>query len=307
LQFPEFDRLRRESLAASDAKPPGDFTITSMPALILGRQLSAVNTYDTCDLKITFADTGENATWRGQPSVFSGARQLGCNTALVGWYLPYSRELGDALNFCEWHSIPMYEPARDKTFAANLVQQIESLSGLIHLGTLSIKMYEESLQSSLRLATNSAYGFTLLHLSVPHRPGIFLADQNRLTPFAATRIARVHPYLDNLALADRTLGKLRRAMETSGQWDKTWVIVSSDHSWRQSRLFDNRRDFRVPYLIKPPGPATGSRYERPFNTIVTHDLILAILRGELTDQTDTARWLDAHGKPLPPIFGVGKE
>jgi hypothetical protein len=30
------------------------------------------------------------------------------------------------------------------------------------------------------------------------------------------------------------------------------------------------------------------------NTVVTHDLILAILRGELHNQQDTVNWLETH-------------
>jgi arylsulfatase A-like enzyme len=94
-------------------------------------------------------------------------------------------------------------------------------------------------------------------------------------------------------------------MEASGQWDKTWVILSADHSWRESKLYDGQRDFRVPYLIKPPGATVSAEYTRPFNTVLTHDLILAILRGELTDGQSIAPWLDAHAEPSSPIIGQG--
>ena len=79
-QFPEFERLRRESLSASGATAPADLTGMSMPALILGRRLSAVDANDTCDLTVTFADTGETTTWRRQPSVFSEARKSWVST-----------------------------------------------------------------------------------------------------------------------------------------------------------------------------------------------------------------------------------
>jgi arylsulfatase A-like enzyme len=98
-------------------------------------------------------------------------------------------------------------------------------------------------------------------------------------------------------LADKELGQMRRAMETSGQWDKTWLIVSADHSLG-SALID-RLDTRVPFIVKPPGANEPLTYSPKFNTIVTHDLILAILRGEIASQRELAPWLDKHGKPLP--------
>jgi hypothetical protein len=325
-QFPEFEKLRHESLSATGAKAPADLTDTSMPALILGRRISAVDADDACDLTITFADTGDTTTWRGHPSVFSEARKLGFNTALVGWFLPYSRELGDVLNFCEWYPYPPFEPARAKTFFGALWQQIDSLTETVHLRRLFLNIHVASLQASLPLVTNAAYGLILLHLPAPHRPGIYLPDQDRFTAVGMAHMSKVTAYFDNLVLADREFGKLRRAMEASGQWDKTWVIHSADHSWRESKLYDGQRDFRVPYLIKPPGSpreinqpgslgrATGpisrgktasADYTRPFNTVLTHDLILAILRGEVTDGQNVAPWLDAHAEPSSPIIGQG--
>ena len=107
-------------------------------------------------------------------------------------------------------------------------------------------------------------------------------------------------YFNNLALADLTLGKLRQALESSGQWDKTWLILSSDHSWRTSRDYDGRRDLRVPFLIKAPGAAQSITCSTPINTSLTHDLVLAILRGDLTNQPQAAAWLEAHPSLHPP-------
>lgn len=104
-----------------------------------------------------------------------------------------------------------------------------------------------------------------------------------------------------LALADRTLGKLRHAMETSGQWDKTWLILSADHSWRESPRYDGRRDLRVPFLIKAPGPGKSITCSPPINTSLTHDLVLAILHGEPTDQQQTVAWLEAHPSVPAPL------
>ena len=112
VQLPAFDRLQAESLFATDAYAPADATILSMPSLIIGRRLSSVDFNNTSDLKLTFADTGMTAGWSTLPSVFSEARGLGVNTALVGWYIPYDRMLPQALNHCAWWSYPSFEPAR---------------------------------------------------------------------------------------------------------------------------------------------------------------------------------------------------
>lgn len=304
-QFPEFDRLQQESLAATDAMAPADMTLMSMPSLILGQRLSAVSAENSCDLTITFAVTGATTTWIGQPSVFSGARALGFNTAVVGWYIPYDRMLQGTLNFCEWYPYPPYNPARAETFAGEVWQQIDSLTETLHIRKLFVTIHRDSLRASLSVVTNSVYGLALLHLPAPHRPGVYLPDQDKFSATAMAHMSKVTAYFDNLALADRELGKLRHAMENQGQWDKTWVILSADHSWRESSRYDGRRDYRVPFLVKPPGKNGPMACPQPFNTVLTHDLILAILRRELTNQQDAAHWLDAHATQSATITGGG--
>lgn len=300
LQLPEFDRLRAQSMFATQAYPPAGYTLASMPSLIFGQRVASVSCANTCDPVITFADTGATTTWIGHPSVFSEARALGVNTALVGWYIPYGRMLGDSLNFCDWYAYPYFELARAKTLEAEMRLQIRSLAEAFNIRWLFIEMHRRSLQTSLSVVTNSTYGLILLHLPAPHLPGIYVADKGKFTIWG---MSKASGYFNNLALADHELGELRQAMETSGKWNKTWIILSADHSWRGSPNYDGRRDYRVPFLVKPPDISESLTYSRQFNTVSTHDLILAILRGEVTNQPDVVRWLDVHGAQLPPVNG----
>jgi hypothetical protein len=42
-------------------------------------------------------------------------------------------------------------------------------------------------------------------------------------------------------------------------------------------------------------------YSNQFNTVLTHDLILAILRDQVTNQSGVAAWLDTHVSPDLPV------
>src|SRR5206468_1519359 len=95
-------------------------------------------------------------------------------------------------------------------------------------------------------------------------------------------------YLDNLALADRLLGDLRRAIDRAHLADRTWIVVTSDGWWRASTRYDGLADHRVPFLVRPPDGGRGAHVDAPFNTVGTHDLILAILRGSVSDSRDPA-------------------
>jgi len=307
VQLPEFDRLRRESLCATNAYPPGRNTSESIPGLISGNRISAVSLRGASDLALTLADTGKVAAWSELPSVFSSAREMGVNTGLVGMFHPYSRVLGRSLNSCNWYPYPIYEPARALTVGTAMRHQIGCLAWSLHFRQLFVELCRATLADSLSVVTNADYGLVFLHLPPPHRPGVFNPATGQFTLFD---LSRVTGYFDNLALADRTLGTLRQAMETSGQSDKTWLIVSADHSWRESSLYDGRRDFRVPFLLKAPGPGQSITCSLPINTSLTHDLVLAVLRGELTDDQQAAAWLAAHrsiaAPPSAPPLAAGQ-
>lgn len=298
--LPEFDRLRQEALFADQAYAPADRTIISMPALISGHRLSGVSR-DGCDVALHLADTHATNDWTALPLVFSQARELGVNTALVGWYIPYGRLLGGSLNYCSWYLYgitAVYETTSATTFGGLIQHQVASLAWAFHHRQVFIDICKNSLDDSLSVAGNPAYGLILLHLAPPHAPGVYLPEKNE---FTCMGIARSASYFNNLVLADHNLGALRRGMETSGQWDKSWVIVSADHSWRSSQSYDGVRDYRVPYLVKSPGVGQSLTYSNQFNTVLTHDLILAILRDEVTNQSGAAAWLDLHAKPDLPV------
>jgi hypothetical protein len=298
LQMPEIDRLRREFLCATNAYPPGENTIESVPGLLTGRRISAASPKNASDLALTLADTGQVVAWSELPTVFDSARELGVNTALVGWFHPYRRVVNRSLSYCAWYPTPKYQSVRALNVGEAMSNELQSLLGNFRLRRQFADICRATLADSLSVVTNAAYGLVFLHLPPPHLPGVFNPATGRFTYWD---MSRVPTYFHNLALADRTLGQLRQAMQASGQWDKTWVILSADHSWRESRLYDGRRDLRVPFIIKAPGAAQSLTCSTPINTCLTHDLALAILRGDLTNQLQTFAWLNARPSPKPAV------
>jgi hypothetical protein len=117
-------------------------------------------------------------------------------------------------------------------------------------------------------------------------------------------------------LVDRTLGELRRAMESAGVWDQTTVLVSSDHWWRiniwatehplteeEATITGGKMDYRVPFILKLKDQNEPIIYNPEFNTIITHDLFIALLHGELSKANEVVTWLDKQ--PTRRILPIG--
>jgi hypothetical protein len=290
--LPEFDRLRSESLFATRATEPGANTILSMPALLNGQHVAFSEPASANDLRVTFSNAPEPKLWSTTTTVFSQARELGYNTAIVAWYHPYRRLFGRDLNYCSDYPLPLYEQARGRTLGQAMANQLWSTLAPIQQRRLTLQVYQNGLGDALQIATNPVYGLSLLHLMGPHEPGIYQPARNR---FTVTSFSTVEGYFNNLVLTDRTLGQLRRAMENAGVWDSSWLIISADHCWRKSNLYDGKIDHRVPFIVKAPDAKVGSGQEMefPFDTVMTHDLLLAILRGKVTDSRSAIAWCQA--------------
>ncbi len=237
--------------------------------------------------------------WSQVTNIFDEAHSLGLNTALAGWFHPYSRVLGRALNVCEWRSSAIYEHARAATFGRALQNQIFSMFPILNQRSVSVERYRFLMARSTKLVTDPKYGLVFLHLPVPHKPALYRPESGRLTMFG-----RPFPdgYFDNLQLADRALGELRQAMEQAGAWDTSWVVVSADHWWRESRKYDGQLDYRVPFILKAPGQNACLPYEPSFNTVFTGELVTAILRQEIRTADEAAAWLDQHAHPVKTAY-----
>ena len=84
--------------------------------------------------------------------------------------------------------------------------------------------YKDLVVAADALIRNKSISFVFLHLPVPHPPGIYDRKTNTLGVRGT--------YLDNLVLADKTLGGLLEAIQRTAEAPRTTVIISSDHSWR---------------------------------------------------------------------------
>jgi hypothetical protein len=308
LNLPEIDRLRSEALYASNVYPPSDSTLISMPAMITGRLISKAKVAGPSEVMITYAGTDEAVKWSTQPNIFSEARSVGVNSAVVGWYHPYCRILGQNLTFCsyqEFGRLPFGQVMTRQLKRFVRTVPLASYYGLFEEKDLEQqerrRRFKESysgvMEHARRAALDPDVGLVLVHWPIPHPPAIFNHVNNEFD------LSRKSGYVGNLALVDRTLGELRRDMEAAGLWDDTIVLITSDHWFRSEMHFLTREDdealagpidHRVPFLLKLAGQKQRVDYDGEFNNVLAHDLLLALLRGELRVPESVKDWLDRN-------------
>ena len=309
VKLPELDRLRAESFYSDSAFTPGPQTVISMPALTIGKRVLGFESDGPDDEKLYLAGATTAVPWRSSPTVFSAARGLGMNTGVVGWYIPYCRVIGSSLTGCENHNDSEY--FTDRSFPQLTLNSIRSLAepGLRSpFGqTLSQKghawLFHRLLDASESMLLKQRYNLTLLHLPVPHKPFFYNAatGADDLDAKPSLRLSNgLVGYFDALALVDRTVGRMRRDLEAAGLWEDTTFLLSADHFLRARTKLDGHANSRyVPFIVKLAGQHESVRGETPFNALLTHDLLLAILKREVSTPKDVANWITAHRAQFP--------
>jgi hypothetical protein len=292
LVLPNFDRMRAESVFAANATPPADNTLHSVSSLLTGVDLTSIATLDASRA------TANGVPLHSIPTIFSAVHNLRENAAVDGWYLPYCRLYSADLAACSWHELESPLSDIEGTFAGSLAAQQQSLFeyGYVSVFRQSLRarhralMIQEMTGESRRYAADPALDFVFLHLPAPHGPHFY----DRLSGTFTRRAAGPPAYPDSLALADRMLGDIRDAMTGAGLWEKTTVLVSSDHRDRASAAVDGKTDPRVPFILKLAGETSTLPYDAPLRTILSKPLLEAILTGQVASPELAVSWLDAH-------------
>lgn len=289
VRTPEIEHLRRESLWAEQAFPPGQDTGYSLPRFLTGEGDVEFGIDGFQLLRRQQDGALVPVPWADVTLVFEQVRAAGFPVRLVGAGVPYCRMFAPHLDACAWE--PSYlatwtrqrPPTLGSAFQAAFEALVPGNARRVHLETF-LALVEEARE----MAADDTPGLLFVHYLMPHLPAVF--DGNSEVP-TRSNLSR-SGYLGNMVLTDKGLGEIRRAMERSGAWDKTTVIVSSDHSWRdQAAVLGGRRDNRIPFLFKPAGGSPPLSFDTPFNTLVTRDLVLAVLRGEVVTSEDAAMWI----------------
>jgi membrane-anchored protein YejM (alkaline phosphatase superfamily) len=116
-------------------------------------------------------------------------------------------------------------------------------------------------------------------------------------------------YLDNLVLADDTLGALMKEIDATPLASRTTVIISSDHSWRipmwkpaeywsteEERASGGRFDNRPVLLIHFPGQKDGNEIKAALPEMIEHDIVAEVLRSRMGSPEDLSAFLTRPGR-----------
>jgi hypothetical protein len=310
IHLPEFDRFRQIALSAENAFTPGPATAYSIPGLITGRPVQSIEAVDSDRYLIQFRDSSLFEVFGQQPTVFSRAREAGFNAAIYGWDFPYCRIFNTQVTGCAWEDLNLPSTSNRGDFHEILWKQDRSLLetqfrsfwGQSLSARETARDYVKLIEAAKIAVADPAVSLVYIHLPVPHPPYYYNRRTRRFDfssiPVYSLFEPAVRGYLDALELADSTARALRETLQNAGQWDRTAVLLSADHSFRHAeRLTGKPQDPRVPFLLRLPGQSAGMHYTPRFETVRTADLVIELLAGRLGTPTDVLTWMQRDSRP----------
>jgi Sulfatase len=302
VQLPEFDRLRSESRYLDHVEAPGLYTMEAVPGMLSEDQVDHARQLGPGDLLLRRGR--EAARWSAQRNIFDDLHDAGVNSAILGAELPYCRAIGHSVASCNWFPSGTVDIALNRPSILDRTWYLLRTRPFAFPGLSSTRFYraplfdEETRRESRRaeaasfeqmrhraieLAADTRFQLVYMHFPIPHLLGFYdrSSAQYSMSDFSS--------YLDNLALADRTLGDVRATLERDGLWDRTVLLVTSDHPLRDWIIEDagwwndsetaslgpvSRR--YVPFLLKTPAEP-AHEYHEPvpsrFHRLLTQILI----------------------------------
>ncbi|MBX7172318.1 MAG: LTA synthase family protein [Pyrinomonadaceae bacterium] len=320
--LPEFEKLKQTSFFTTNAIPPAYSTRDATISLITGKKIEKSEVIGRDDLKLKFSNEANSIKFSETQNIFRQIKSMNGETALVGWVNPYCLLLKQDLSVCQWHSFDTvndYFPMplsrimlRNFQNAANSIPLFSRVSDSVEARISAnvedkgyLARHQEMMKATESIITNPNIDLAFIHLPFPHPPNYYNVEKGDFDKFLSKNKSLKHTYLDNLILTDKVLGEIRRTLEESNLWNNSTIIVSSDHQWRinsylknlfeiERQLTNEKEDVRVPFFLKLKNQNESFIYEKPFNTAITKDLILAIVKGEISTAEEVKFWLEKN-------------
>jgi Sulfatase len=312
LRMPAFDRLKGNSFLFQNVQPAAYYTERAVASLLLGKVVDGVK--GDLDGRAIIKLSGQKS-WSildPQATLFGDARRNGWTSGLAGWWNPYCRMLPDTLDSCYWstdesNGIFSTENSVLENAAAPFLSKMRNAPAITveqkHRASLQAIM-----QQGQALIRDEKIRFIFIHLPVPHPPGIYDRSTGKLRD-AGT-------YIDNLALADRSLDELISSLSATTSAGNTTLIVSADHSWRTPMWRSNgglfaeeqaasqgRFDPRPMLMIRLPKQTHEVDVSQPFAQVDLNRIIVSMLQRQIESADDLKAWLQLqlkHGLETRP-------
>jgi hypothetical protein len=236
--LPNLARFGSSARHYFNARSPGDMTLEALAGYVTLRRFRHIEVDDHALMDVRADLRREAVAFDAEGNVFARARAAGYRTELSGWYYPYCELLTRVLDRCEQYSFYNTSTVRpglsplDAFRTTFILLPRQFPSGF--LKSWAFADHQRLLTDRLHAAATRPFDdrptFRFVHLSVPHAPFVF--TENGFDPPFDALAEDEERYRRQLVYVDGLIGGVVSQLHSSGVFDKTTVVITSDHEWR---------------------------------------------------------------------------
>lgn len=300
----EIDKLKSESVFFTNAYPPANNTLNSIPAITSGVMVNNVTPISKYDATLNTVN-GEKTTWSKLPSLFRTLKNENYSSGVLGSFVPYCNVLGEDIDECLWYAQSAQENSYGTSLFEKLINQNRTLIESPRFSPFGqslyvkehIKRYNAIIADTMTMLSNDDHELVYLHLPIPHPPFIYNKSKGDLS-LANNKDSG---YVDELELVDRTIHDIRTLLNEKGMLNRVTLILTSDHWFRFATYYDGKKDHRVPLIIKFPDHNKGINYSAKINTVGIGDVIFNVVNGKICSPDELITYLSKNRVSGDPV------
>ncbi|QDV32512.1 sulfatase-like hydrolase/transferase [Tautonia plasticadhaerens] len=312
---PEFGNLRdlaSRSLVFRRAESPASTTLFSMAGII--HQEETGRTFSQDRQEGRHHPTAPWTRAASSPSLFELARHQDYQTALVGYYLPYRKLLGDALDYCVSQPVLRKGDRLIEKMALvcvrNLQYGTDPISPRLYYKLIRpinsrhwYDVNQDVLDETLGVLDQAPSNTLLLsHFPIPHRPYVFKPDGTYFghadAGYDTLGPSQPEGYERSLLYVDQIVGQLTQRLRDADRFDDATIVITADHGAHFLGVQDTD-DRHVPLIIKLPGQGSSHMIDEPMANYRIRPIIERALRGDASPEAVLELVRDA-----PPGSGI---
>ena len=298
LRLPNLDRLREKAFFALDARSPSDQTMVAVPSILTGRKFVEVKATGPRKIAMRTRGSQDWTDWADEANIFRDAKTKGLRPAIAGWYLPYCRIFSADLAACSWWQASFVAFPSTNEWHRNMRNQLAAAIEAPRVSPLPISLQREAdeeilgelMPAAIRQTGDPSLDLVFLHLPMSHAPYFY----NRATSSFGPESPRSEGYWNGLALTDKCLGMILDAASAKAVKDRTVLMLTSDHSYREPINVGAKRDYRVPFIVRFPRDSRGVDYPASLETTTLRRVVAAILGDEVQTSSKLQGFLTAR-------------
>jgi hypothetical protein len=281
--LPGLSNLRNFSAISDnfhEAKSYGDSTLTSVPSLLEGTFLGRMEVSGSHLVRVRPDGKGE-VVHRADSNLFTLAHDRGYRAACVDWYVDCCDFFGKALDGCRAFSHYNAGSVEDSFSLFNPIRTTVMLwPEHSPLSLINKRMYNDFYRRTTEeinaqvadFISSEGPLFLFAHFNIPH--GVFIYDRSGYNPPVDSWLDTPQSYMDQVEYVDVVFGKLLEELKRTGRFERSTVVVMSDHGYRA--LAESRKALtHVALIIHHPGQ---TRRRDVFTPLLSGKIVKELLR-----------------------------